>query len=60
MTFREERGIKVRIEVGPKETESNECIVAKTQGIGLVASKSRQKVDQSLIKELRLLLNITQ
>lgn len=49
-------GVKVRVEVGPKEAEQHSCILAVCSKPGEVAAKSTVQVGQELLDSVRRLL----
>ena len=56
---REERGVKVRLEIGPKDAEQSQCTIARSQRrAGLVAYKRCGDVDSSLGDQVQAMLNM--
>ena len=56
---REEKGVKVRIEIGPKEAEQKLCIIARSQPeAGRVAYKVSSEVGKRLPAEVQRLLSM--
>lgn len=56
---REEKGVKVRIEIGPKDAEQNICTIARSQKVaGLVAHKVSGDVGKTLGKQVQALLSM--
>jgi hypothetical protein len=59
MPCREERGVKVRLEIGPKDAEQSICTIARSQRRpGLVAYKQPGNVDKTLASQVQVMLNI--
>ena len=56
---REERGVKVRLEIGPKDAEQSQCTIARSQRrAGLVAFKRCGDVDSSLGNQVQAMLKM--
>ena len=54
---REEKGVKVRLEVGPKDAEQSKCIIARSQAVaGQVAYKEGGDIGATLPDAVRKLL----
>ncbi|KAK9812949.1 hypothetical protein WJX72_006223 [[Myrmecia] bisecta] len=56
--FWEEKGVKVRIELGPRDADSGECILALCTKPGEVAQKTKIKVGAPLLKAVREALGL--
>lgn len=56
---REEKGVKVRLEIGPKDAEQSICTIARSQPTpGLVAYKRPGDVNKKLAEQVRAMLDI--
>jgi len=52
----EERGVKLRVELGPKDLESNSCVLAESAKPGEVAKKTTLEFGSSLLERVGELL----
>ena len=60
MSCREERGVKVRLEIGPRDAEQGTCTVARSQPQpGKVAYKQAGSVDKTLAAQVADMLAIS-
>ncbi|KAK9821490.1 hypothetical protein WJX74_002112 [Apatococcus lobatus] len=48
--FWEERHVKIRVELGPKEAAAGQCVVAKCKKPGAVAAKSTVRIGPALVE----------
>lgn len=55
---RENKGVKVRIEVGPRDASQESCVLAKSQKAGSVAQKSTYKVSHIYMCDFKYILLI--